>query len=70
MERPSKKVTADMTTETPQLLVKLQALLVQVSALTPADGTDLVGREMQVMQQSLRRLLRELGVLDSVDSPE
>lgn len=70
MERPSKKVTADMAPDTPQLLVDLQALLVQVSALTPADGTDLVGREMQVMQQSLRRLLRELGVLDSVDSTE
>ncbi len=70
MERPSKKVTADMAPDTPQLLVDLQALLVQVSALTPADRTDLVGREMQVMEQSLRRLLRELGVLDCVDSTE
>ncbi len=70
MERPSKKVTADMAPDTPQLLVDLQALLFQVSALTSADGTDLVGREMQVMEQSLRRLLRELGVLDSVDSTE
>jgi hypothetical protein len=59
-----------MAAQTPQVLIDLQALLVQVSALTPADGGDLVGREMQVMERSLRRLLRELGVRDTVDSAQ
>lgn len=49
------------------LLVDLQALLDQVSALAHPGGSDLIGHEMQIMERSLRRLLRELGVLDTVD---
>ncbi len=69
MERPSKTVTGNLAVDPPQLLAALQALLDQVTALAQPCGSDLIGHEMQIMARSLRRLLRELGVLDTVDGP-
>mgnify|MGYP003382079204 CR=1 FL=1 len=70
MERPSKTESVGLAPDMAQLLVDLQALLGQVSALAQPRGSDLVGHELQVMERSLRRLLRELGVLDTVDTTE
>ena len=49
------------------LLARLQALHAQVMAIGYPRGEDLVGRELDLIDRALRRLLRELGQRDSVD---
>ncbi len=50
------------------LLARLRALQAQVVAVDYPNRADLVGRELDVIDRALRRLLRELGDCDRVDS--
>ncbi len=53
--------------DTEALLQRLQALQAQVTAIGYPRDEDLVGRELDLIDRALRRLLRELGQRDSVD---
>lgn len=53
--------------DTEALLQRLQALQAQVTAIGYPRSEDLVGRELDLIDRALRRLLRELGERDSVD---
>lgn len=70
MERPAPAavVTADRHTEPETLLAQLRALQTRVVAIAYPNHTDLVGRELDLIDHALRRLLRELGDRDSVDA--
>ncbi|AVO41009.1 hypothetical protein [Simplicispira suum] len=50
------------------LLASLRALQAQVVAIGYPNRDDLVGRELDMIDRSLRRLLKELGDRDSVDA--
>lgn len=70
MERPT-SVAALSAADAPDaanLLVTLRSLQHQVAAVGWPNCADLVGREMEVIDRALRRLLRELGDRDSVDA--
>lgn len=69
MERPtpSAAVTAPSQLEPEVLLGKLRAVQTSVSAIRYPNRDDLVGRELDVIDRALRRLLKELGDRDNVD---
>ncbi len=50
------------------LLASLGALQAQVVAIGYPNRNDLVGRELDIIDRTLRRLLKELGDRDSVDA--
>ena len=49
------------------LLASLNKLQQQVVAIRYPNPSDLIGRELSVIDRSLKRLLRELGERDSVE---
>lgn len=69
MERSTSGATVNALAQidTEALLQRLQALQAQVTAIGYPRGEDLVGRELDLIDRALRRLLRELGERDSVD---
>lgn len=64
---PGAAVSADQRPDPQTLLAQLRALQAQVAAIGYPQRGDLVGRELDVIDHTLRRLLRELGDRDSVD---
>jgi len=50
------------------LLERLRACQLQVASIGYPKPDDLVGRELELIDRALRRLLRELGDRDSVDT--
>ncbi|MBK6868149.1 MAG: hypothetical protein IPG98_09585 [Burkholderiales bacterium] len=50
------------------LLERLRACQFQVASIGYPKRDDLVGRELELIDRALRRLLRELGDRDSVDA--
>jgi hypothetical protein len=69
MERSTSGATVNALAQidTEALLQRLQALQAQVTAIGYPRSEDLVGRELDLIDRALRRLLRELGERDSVD---
>ena len=69
MERSTSGATVNALAQidTEALLQRLQALQAQVTAIGYPRSEDLVGRELDLIDRALRRLLRELGQRDSVD---
>lgn len=70
MERPTQAtaVNAAVPLDADALLASLRALQAQVVAIGYPNRDDLVGRELDMIDRSLRRLLKELGDRDCVDA--
>ncbi|MBW7833464.1 MAG: hypothetical protein H3C29_09630 [Simplicispira suum] len=70
MERPTQAtaMNAAVLLDADALLASLRALQAQVVAIGYPNRDDLVGRELDMIDRSLRRLLKELGDRDSVDA--
>lgn len=70
MERSTQAtaVNANAQLEADALLDGLRALQAQVVAIGYPRHDDLVGRELDVIDRALRRLLTELGDRDSVNA--
>ncbi len=69
MERqaPRSTVNGTQTQGNGELVAQLRALQAQVAGIGHPSRSDLVGRELDVIDHALRRLLRELGERDQVD---
>ncbi len=70
MERSAPAATLETANEidTVALLERLRACQLQVASIGYPKPDDLVGRELELIDRALRRLLRELGDRDSVDT--
>lgn len=70
MERPTQAtaINAAAPLDADALLSSLRALQTQVAAIGYPNCSDLVGRELDMIDRSLRRLLKELGDRDTVDA--
>ena len=70
MERSAPAATLETANEidTVALLERLRACQYQVASIGYPKRDDLVGRELELIDRALRRLLRELGDRDSVDA--
>lgn len=70
MERSAPAATLETANEidTVALLERLRACQLQVASIGYPKRDDLVGRELELIDRALRRLLRELGDRDSVDA--
>lgn len=67
MERPAPAAVVKAAPDAQTLLAQLRALQAQVAAIGYPHRGDLVGRELDLIDHALRRLLREFGDRDSVD---
>jgi len=73
MEGPAQQPHVDVRrTARPDIdvvIARLREAHAGIAAIGYPDPSDLVGRELALIDQSLRCLLRELGERDSVDIP-